>query len=480
MFLDRFVYGWESIEGPLLASVALHLPVILLGRHGTAKSLVLRVLAHATGEVFRLYIAPVEDLTTLAGLPNPRALAEGRFELVPHARSVQGVTAIAIDELPRGPKSVQNLFLEIVQERTLMGQPLDVQMVVATMNPTTYAASNTLDEALADRFPMTLPVPEFQELDEASRAEMLALGFEHNNHVEEIAARLSDLPVFLERLRGVYGRLAQGATLTTVLDYAAALLTVVHRAMPETYVSPRREVGFVRSLLACAAFYTLAGEEESEESAALLRGAEDAITYGLALPLSLDPETLLGFHAQVRDILQQGALDRAQQYRLEASLRSGEDLLAFLEQTARQAVALLTPAEREALLGPLLDDARLSALRLWRVTSALVEGGPALHRALARLTQAYRDQYRRVRGHLGLTAIVDDEGEELARRLAATIDRYGKQPVTPAMLQALAELDDSLPSRSHGATITAEEACRILERGLQDAPSANPPIPVGG
>ncbi|MDP3047076.1 MAG: MoxR family ATPase [Chloroflexota bacterium] len=209
--LEQIAYGWAALEPALWASIALGWPVILQGRHGLAKTTALRAIATALDGQCRLYNAPVEDLISIAGIPNPARLAEGVFACVPHERTIWDADIVVIDELPRARKETQNLFLEILQEKTLLGRPLKWQVVVATMNPDTYAASYRMDAALGDRFCLVLPVPEHQgELDDAARRQLLAVVLADDAPVEELASRLTGLPGLLGDIKGNYARLARG------------------------------------------------------------------------------------------------------------------------------------------------------------------------------------------------------------------------------------------------------------------------------
>jgi MoxR-like ATPase len=470
MYLERFVYGWDEIECPLLACLAMGYPVILVARHGTAKSLVMRVLSQAMGFRCGIYIAPVEDLTSLAGLPNPKEMAEGRFALVPHGRSLQGVEAMGIDELPRAPAGVQNMLLEVVLERTILGQPLDVKTIVATMNPETYAASNSLDVALADRFVVTLPVPDCQDLDAEERYLMLDLACHNGVSPEAVAGqRLADLPIFLEAIRAKYEEL-QGSVLDTVTAYAAQFLSVVHGKLPGTYISPRREVIFVRCLLACTAYYCAAG---IETSAALNAGAEAAIVYCLAVPLTVDPEVLLGYHGSLRAMLKAEGLDSRDQYLLDLSLMEGGELLEYLEKTAGTADQMLSEAEKEKILGQLLSEKSLAPTRLWRLILRLLPGSePLRSRALVRLTEGYRWSYEKVRRELGGALVVDDQAEADAQEIAGLVERYGRQPVTVPMLEALQSAATGLDGKVSPLTIAT-----MLRKAIGDA--AEPAITAG-
>ena len=49
--------GWERLEPVLLAALTTREPLLLIGRHGTAKSFLLERLVQALGLVYRFYNA---------------------------------------------------------------------------------------------------------------------------------------------------------------------------------------------------------------------------------------------------------------------------------------------------------------------------------------------------------------------------------------------------------------------------------------
>jgi MoxR-like ATPase len=462
MFLEHIVYGWDRLEGPLLASVAMGYPVVLIARHGTAKSLVMRALGAALGCTTRMYFAPVEDLTSLAGLPNPKAMADGQFSLVPHGRSLQGVQVVGIDELPRAPAPVQNLLLEVVLYRTILGVPLDAETVIATMNPDTYAASNSLDPALADRFAMTLPVPTLQNLEPDQRQAMLEVGYSGGMEPEELAPALTGLPEFLDEVRACY-RTLETDFLTAVQEYGANLLCLTHGNHPDVYISPRRENVFVRCILACTAYFLAAGLEVGE---ALSEGAQDAIEYGLAVPLDVPPESLLAYHGNLRSLLTQGYISERDRYLLDISTCDGaKALLLYLEDTTEQAARLLTPAEIEKHLGRLLDASNLGTLRLWRIVKNLAPDSEPLHaRTLALLTDWYYNAYRRLRMALGANLVPDDVARQQAAHIVDVVEAYRGPDVTMKMVNALEHVL-ALLDKGGDATTAAD----VLQRALDDA-----------
>jgi MoxR-like ATPase len=63
--------GWERLEPVLLAALTTKDPLLLIGRHGTAKSFLLERLAQALGLVYRFYNASLINYDDLVGIPLP-------------------------------------------------------------------------------------------------------------------------------------------------------------------------------------------------------------------------------------------------------------------------------------------------------------------------------------------------------------------------------------------------------------------------
>ena len=59
--------GWEKLEPVLLAALTTREPLLLIGRHGTAKSFLLERLAQALGLIYRFYNASLINYDDLVG-----------------------------------------------------------------------------------------------------------------------------------------------------------------------------------------------------------------------------------------------------------------------------------------------------------------------------------------------------------------------------------------------------------------------------
>jgi MoxR-like ATPase len=159
------VVGFSSIEAPLLAALATDSPLLLIGPHGTAKSLLLNKIAEALDLSFRHYNASLLNFDDLVGFPLPSA--DGTLQYVKTPAAIWGAGAVIFDEISRCRPDIQNKLFPIIHERKVQGLPLvGLQYRWAAMNPpdrdeedTGYLGSEPLDTALADRFPFVIDMP---------------------------------------------------------------------------------------------------------------------------------------------------------------------------------------------------------------------------------------------------------------------------------------------------------------------------------
>ena len=172
------VIGFASIEAPLLAALATESPLLLIGPHGTAKSLLLNKIAEALGLNFRHYNASLLNFDDLVGFPLPSQ--DGTLQYVKTPAAIWGAGAVIFDEISRCRPDIQNKLFPIIHERKVQGLKLEgLQYRWAAMNPPSkddddagYLGSEPIDTALADRFPFVLEMPAW---DTFSKAQQLAV-----------------------------------------------------------------------------------------------------------------------------------------------------------------------------------------------------------------------------------------------------------------------------------------------------------------
>ena len=173
------VVGFSSIEAPLLAALATDSPLLLIGPHGTAKSLLLNKIAGALDLSFRHYNASLLNFDDLVGFPLPSA--DGTLQYVKTPAAIWGAGAVIFDEISRCRPDIQNKLFPIIHERKVQGLPLvGLQYRWAAMNPpdrdeddSGYLGSEPLDTALADRFPFVIDMPAWRTFTKEQQLEVI-------------------------------------------------------------------------------------------------------------------------------------------------------------------------------------------------------------------------------------------------------------------------------------------------------------------
>lgn len=173
--LERLgVYGMNEIEPLLLAGLVTGDPVLLVGPHGSAKTLLCSELAKAMNLKFWAYDASKALFEDIIGFPNPYDLKKGRIGYVSTPLSIWDKEFVLIDEISRANYQTQGKWLELIRSRTIMGQRANsLKYIFAAMNPPYYPGARPLDPALAGRFAFIIHVSDFSNMDLESQMMIL-------------------------------------------------------------------------------------------------------------------------------------------------------------------------------------------------------------------------------------------------------------------------------------------------------------------
>ena len=171
------IFGYDSISKPILAALVSKEPILLVGEHGTGKTLLAEKLSIALGvsvaedkKEFNAYDASKSLFEDVIGFPNPNALKNGKLEYIESEMTIWNKKFILIDEISRANPSMQNKWLEIIRSRRVMGVNIpNLQYIFSAMNPIGYLGVNPLDLALADRFSLIVSVPSSFGRDDLSK-----------------------------------------------------------------------------------------------------------------------------------------------------------------------------------------------------------------------------------------------------------------------------------------------------------------------
>ncbi|MBL8161286.1 MAG: MoxR family ATPase [Anaerolineae bacterium] len=304
------IHGWAHLDPVLLAALATQSPLLLVGPHGTAKSLLIERIAAALGLSMRHYNASLLNYDDLVGIPIPEEDGDSlRFIATPS--SIWDAEFVFFDEISRCRPDLQNKMFPIIHERRIAGISLGkLQHRWSAMNPpapeepdpsgnqqvTYYLGSEPLDPALADRFPFVVPVPDWKRLSRDDRRQLVSWRNEHINGDApsegfSLEALVNNCVALIPGLEEQYG--------DWIADYIVMIVDLLERTqLPQ---SPRRARMLARSVIAIhAARIVLEGEDAELEDS-----AEIALSFGLpqnAADVPPTETTVIAVHKQAWEI----------------------------------------------------------------------------------------------------------------------------------------------------------------------------------
>lgn len=284
------IMGWAHLDAILLAALATESPVLLIGPHGTAKTLLVERLAQALDMTFRHYNASLINYDDLVGIPIPE---EGHLQLrfITTPGAIWDAEFVFFDEISRCRPDLQNKLFPVIHERRVVGMRLEkLRLRWAAMNPPSpdnpdidanasdfYLGSEPLDPALTDRFPFVVPVPNWRDLSREARRQLVAFGAVDalDTAVREtpftdypLAQMVADCVAWMPRV--------EAECSAWITDYILCIMDLLEKA--NLTQSPRRARMLSRSIVAVhAARIVLSGDEDID----LATSAELAVLYGL-------------------------------------------------------------------------------------------------------------------------------------------------------------------------------------------------------
>ena len=116
------IAGWDHLEPVILAALATESPLLLIGPHGSAKTLILTRLAEALGLAHRHYNASLLNFDDLVGFPIPD---NGRLLYLQTPATIWDAESVLFDEISRCRPELQNKLFPIVHEKIVQGIALD-------------------------------------------------------------------------------------------------------------------------------------------------------------------------------------------------------------------------------------------------------------------------------------------------------------------------------------------------------------------
>ena len=128
------LHGLSRLAPVILGALVTGEPLLLIGPHGTAKTLLLTRVAADLGLSCRHYNASLLSFDDLVGFPLPDGEKGLRYVTTPSA--IWGAGAVIFDEISRCRPDIQNKLFPIIHERRAQG--LEIEGLVyrwAAMNP---------------------------------------------------------------------------------------------------------------------------------------------------------------------------------------------------------------------------------------------------------------------------------------------------------------------------------------------------------
>ena len=248
VFASLDLHGLDRIAPVLLAALATDEPLLLIGAHGTGKTLLLTRVAEALGFAFRHYNASLLNFDDLVGFPLPGK--DGSLEYVRTPAAIWGAEAVLFDEISRCRPDIQNKIFPVVHERRVQGIALTgLRYRWAAMNPPMiddddagYVGSEPLDPALADRFVFVVQMPDWEQLTEAEQ--FAIIGADAGTASAEAGRRLRTMIATIHTLLP--------ALTASMKSGLVAYVQVLHRLLGQAGIrlSPRRAGMLCRSTIA--------------------------------------------------------------------------------------------------------------------------------------------------------------------------------------------------------------------------------------
>jgi MoxR-like ATPase len=238
------IEGLGTLEPVLLAALVTAEPLLLIGAHGTGKSLLLTRIAEALGLSVRHYNASLLNFDDLIGFPLPAQ--DGTLQYVRTPASIWGAGAVIFDEISRCRPDIQNKLFPIIHERRAQGLLLEsLRYRWAAMNPPStddsdsgYLGSEPLDPALADRFAYVVRMPDWEALSAVEQLRVIraesqpvpaAMALRLQQLLVQATALLASVQAQLGAPRGVYVQALMALTAQAGMHLSARRAAMLHR-----------------------------------------------------------------------------------------------------------------------------------------------------------------------------------------------------------------------------------------------------------
>jgi len=155
--LKKVIKGRDEVIDAIVLGLASNEHILIIGKHGEAKTMLVRLLGKITGlKTFEMQVHQETIVKDVVGLLNPIEYKKGKLDII--KTNFWDAEIQFYDEFLRGRTEFLDFLLEVMVERqttkTVLGlRKLPVISVVATSNPLTeFYNTERMDLALKDRF----------------------------------------------------------------------------------------------------------------------------------------------------------------------------------------------------------------------------------------------------------------------------------------------------------------------------------------
>jgi energy-coupling factor transporter ATP-binding protein EcfA2 len=187
IFKDLGIYGVSDInETCLLTGLLLGEPVMIIGRPGTGKTELIRVIGAALREhsktltknpdewfSYQVYDASKLNFEDLVGFPDPNALRESRMDFIKSPQTIWNKDMVCFDEANRCVKERQSNLFEIIRNRCCNGIDTGIKFVFGTMNPYGDVGTQEMSSALVDRHNLFLYFDDFLQMKDEEKFDII-------------------------------------------------------------------------------------------------------------------------------------------------------------------------------------------------------------------------------------------------------------------------------------------------------------------
>ena len=294
------VHGLQKLDAVILSVLATNATVLLIGPHGSAKTLIAQRVAETLDCTFRHYNTSLLNYDDLVGYPIPDQ-ENKELHFIQTPGTIWNAEFVFFDEISRARPEIQNKVFPIVHEHRVQGIKLDqLNHCWAAMNPPSdseqeqdmiYSGSWSLDVALADRFSFVVRIPGYNEFPGKVREEILLGGNENSN-------RPVDLKTLIESVRKQLKSITEAYTHWTA-RYLTSLIPLLENA--DLTISGRRARFLFENILA---FYSsemvLLGKSDINDAA--LRSVMASLPHSAYGKIVEQGKVLLAHKQAVQDV----------------------------------------------------------------------------------------------------------------------------------------------------------------------------------